>query len=106
MESYRINETSAGKIELGSGPGVLKSRGVEVGRPRDKAPKEPLSAISQELNKTFGIDFRHEDVLPVVKGIMEKLEANIELEKSLEVSTTNCFSRQTMPTGPNSNNAA
>jgi type I restriction enzyme R subunit len=86
MESYRIDETSAGKIGLGSGPGILQPRGAEGSKPRDEAPKEPLSAIIEELNKTFGTDFSEEDALPVVKGIMDKLEGNAELEKSLQVS--------------------
>ena len=38
------------------------------------------------MNETFGTNFGEEDALPVVRGIMEKLVANTELAKSLEVS--------------------
>ena len=38
------------------------------------------------MNETLGTNFGEEDALPVVRGIMEELVANTELEKSLEVS--------------------
>jgi type I restriction enzyme, R subunit len=55
MESYRIQQTAAGKIGLEVRPGVLVPAGTKSGSGDDEEELEPLSRIIAELNDRFGL---------------------------------------------------
>lgn len=80
LDSYRIQKTSTGKIELDRGTGELEpmtagSHGLIQGE------EEPLSAIIRELNDRFGTDFTEED-----KVFIEKLEGRLGQDDSLRTA--------------------
>jgi len=70
MDSYRIQETSSGKVMINA-DGTLKQ--VEDG-PRHPNPEEkaPLSEIIHYINENFGTDFTDEDKLSYFADDMEK----------------------------------
>jgi type I restriction enzyme R subunit len=80
MESYRVRQTSAGKITLERGLGELQpiNKGSLVPTPDEM---EALSRILKELNERFGTDFTDED-----RVFIEQLEAQLVGDEALAAS--------------------
>ncbi|MBN1194543.1 MAG: type I restriction endonuclease subunit R [Methanomicrobiaceae archaeon] len=81
MDSYRIQETSSGKILINA-DGTLKQpdEGLLHPLPEEKAP---LSEIIQYINENYGTDFTNKDKLAYFADDMEKrLIANTTLRQT------------------------
>jgi type I restriction enzyme R subunit len=86
MESYRVQRTSSGKIELAKGVGGLEPmRTKKSSFSQDEI--EALSAIIEELNKRFGTDFSEEDKV-FIKQLEERLAVDQSLVNSVKVNTS------------------
>jgi len=86
MESYRIQQTASGSIQLDRKAGRLdpaKSKG-----PRAPASEElePLSRIIAELNERFGVDLGPEHRVTLGQ-MMEKLDSDDSLDAAARVNT-------------------
>ena len=85
MESYRVQQTSKGKIALEKGVAELMPLSF-TGPMRPLAgEEEPLSKIIRELNERFGTDFTDEDRV-VVRGLYEALAADDALVQAVRVN--------------------
>ncbi len=86
IESFRIQQTSVGKIELDESSGDLKPIRGGPDRPQDQQDLEPLSKIIHELNERFGTDFKDEDRV-FVEEILSRLASDSALEASIRANT-------------------
>ncbi len=86
MESYRIQQTGSGTVELERQRTRVHPMGI--GRTSKKVSKEEafLSEIIAELNDHFGIDLGPEHRV-TLRQVMQKLEADVALEKAVRVNT-------------------
>ena len=85
IESYRVQQTSKGKISLPRGVGeVLPIGPKEVyNLPQDEL--EPLSRIIQALNEHFGTDFSEDDKLCILE-LEQRLAIDTGLQTSVRVN--------------------
>lgn len=86
MESYRVQKSGNGSIQLKRGTVDLepiKPKDVEMPLP-DQI--EPLSQIVRELNERFGTAFTEEDRI-FIEQLEAKLTGNEALEKAVKVNT-------------------
>ena len=85
MDSYRVQQTSSGKIELDRGTEELepKTGGDMFQLPPDEI--EALSQILKALNERFGTDFSEEDKV-FIQQLEEKLAGDAALEASVKVN--------------------
>jgi type I restriction enzyme, R subunit len=86
MDSYRIQPTHRGTIQLERGVGQLDPQ-----RPKDPHTPaadaiEPLSQIIHDLNERFGTDFSEEDRV-VIAHLVQKLTGDLALVTSVQVNT-------------------
>ncbi len=81
IESYRVQQTSKGKISLARGVSEVSPIGPKeiYSLPQDEL--EPLSQIISELNEHFGTDFSEDDKL-----CLRELEQRLAEEPSLKAS--------------------
>ncbi len=86
MESYRIQQTSSGKIALERRPGVLQPIGPKGSISASSEELESLSRIIAELNERFGLNLGPEHRVTLGQ-MMEKLDADPGLEASARVNT-------------------
>jgi type I restriction enzyme R subunit len=86
MESYRIQQTSAGKIALDRRPGVLDPVGTKDVHPAATEELEALSRIIAELNDRFGLNLGPEHRVTLGQ-MMERLDADVALDASARVNT-------------------
>jgi len=86
MESYRIQETDSGRIELEQRVGALAPQGTRGGHGGGEEEIEPLSRIIEELNRRFGIHLGPDDRVTLGQ-VMEKLGGDVALEASARVNT-------------------
>ncbi len=86
MESYRIQQTSSGRITLERKVGLLDPQGAKspYGLAHEKV--EPLSLIIQELNQRFGLNLGPEHRITLGQ-MLEKLNADPALDTSVRVNT-------------------
>ncbi|MGE5572833.1 MAG: type I restriction endonuclease subunit R [Bacteroidota bacterium] len=86
MESYRIQQTSSGRITLDRKAGLLDPQSTKG--PYGVAPEElePLSRIIAELNERFGLNLGPEHRV-TLGHIMAKLDADPALAASARVNT-------------------
>ncbi len=85
MESYRVQRTSSGKIELARGVGGLEPMKTKKSSfSQDEI--EALSAIIEELNQRFGTDFSEEDKV-FIKQLEERLAVDQSLVNSVKVNS-------------------
>lgn len=86
MESYRIQQTSSGRIRLERNASVLDPAGSRT--PRGQAPEElePLSRIIAELNERFGLNLGPEHRVTIGQ-MMEKLDQDPALDAAARVNT-------------------
>lgn len=85
MDSYRIQQTSSGAINLMDEDGQLKPiSALGTGRPRQEHPA-PLSQIIEYINDHFGIEFTNEDKVKFFAANMGRcLEDREGLRRALD----------------------
>jgi type I restriction enzyme, R subunit len=86
MESYRIQETSSGKIALERKPGVLDPAGTKSGHGPAPDELETLSRIIAELNERFGLKLGPEHRV-TLSQMMEKLDDDAALDAAARANT-------------------
>ena len=86
MESFRIQQTSSGKIALERKTGQLDPKRTKNHYTLPLEELEPLSKIISELNERFGLNLTAEHKL-VLGQMMEKLNADAALDASARVNT-------------------
>ena len=86
MESYRIQQTAAGKIGLEVRPGMLVPAGTKSGSGSDGEELEPLSRIIAELNDRFGLHLGPEHRL-TLDQMMGKLDGDTALDAAARANT-------------------
>jgi len=86
MESYRIRETSRGRVALDRKAGVLDPMGTKEahGLPPDEI--ETLSRIIAELNERFGLDLGPEHRVTLGR-MMDRLDGDAALDAAARVNT-------------------
>ncbi len=85
IESYRIKQTSKGKITLSRGATEIDPIGSKEVFTLGHDELEPLSQIIRELNEHFGTDFTDDDKL-CIREIEQRLADNAALEASVRVN--------------------
>jgi len=85
MDSYRLQKTSNGKIELERGKPEIEPIGPKSGHSGTSEELEPLSQIIEELNERFGTEFTGEDKVFIMQ-LEEKLFGDSSLEASVRVN--------------------
>jgi len=86
MESYRIQQTSAGTIALERKPGVLSPMTTKDPRGGGEEELETLSRIIAELNERFGLNLGPEHRITLGQ-MMDRLDADPGLDASARVNT-------------------
>lgn len=87
LDSYRVQQTSSGKIKLPRGGEPLHpigSKGSNLPRPEEV---EPLSAIIQQLNERFGANWNG-DAVASIERVLEKMVENPALEATFHANPT------------------
>jgi type I restriction enzyme R subunit len=85
MDSFRIQETFKGSIQLERGEGILDPIKGTGGGSSTEDELEPLSQIIKELNERFGTDFTEEDKV-FIQQLEERLGGDVALNNSLQVN--------------------
>ena len=86
MESYRIQQTSTGTIELERSTGPLHPIGTKGTRGVSPEELEPLSRIIAELNERFGLNLGPEHRV-TLEQMMARLDDDAALDASARVNT-------------------
>ncbi|HEX9775104.1 MAG TPA: RNA-binding domain-containing protein [Actinomycetota bacterium] len=86
MESYRIQETSRGKIPLERRAGQLDPMRTNDRRSASDEDLEPLSQIIADLNERFGLDLGPEHRV-TLEQIRDALDSDSGLDASARVNT-------------------
>ena len=86
MESYRIQQTRRGNIQLDRKAGRLDPAGTKDSRSATPEEIEPLSRIIDELNDRFGVELGPEHRVTLGQ-MMEKLDADNSLDAAARVNT-------------------
>ncbi len=86
MESYRIQQTSGGKITLERKTGQLEPTRTKQHDGTPPEELEPLSQIIAELNERFGLNLGSEHRLTLGQ-MMDKLDADAALDASARANT-------------------
>ena len=86
MESYRIRETSSGRVGLDRRAGVLDPVGSKGAHGPQPDEIETLSKIIAELNERFGLDLGPEHRVTLGQ-MMERLDGDAALDAAARVNT-------------------
>jgi type I restriction enzyme R subunit len=86
MESYRIQQTSSGRIALERKAGLLDPVATKAGYGLAPEEVEALSRIIAELNERFGLNLGPEHRITLAQ-MMEKLDGDVALEAAARVNT-------------------
>jgi type I restriction enzyme, R subunit len=86
MESYRIQQTSSGKLPVERQPGVLAPVSTKSGHGVAAEEVESLSRIIAELNDRFGLSLGPEHRVTLTQ-MMEKLDEDAALDAAARVNT-------------------
>ena len=86
VESYRIQKTRDGRIDLERGVQELEPRGAKDTFELALEDLEPLSQIIRELNDRFGVGLTEEDRLSIER-LLERISDEPALEASVRVNT-------------------
>lgn len=86
MESYRIQQTSSGKIRLERKPGVVEPAGSRTTHGAAPEELETLSRIIAELNERFGLNLGPEHRVTLGQ-MMAKLDDDVALDAAARVNT-------------------
>jgi len=81
MDSYRLQQTSTGKLGLERGTHEIEPIKAKQVFGREAEQIEPLSAILKALNEKFGTEFTEAD-----KVIIEHLESRLNEDAALQTS--------------------
>ncbi len=85
MDSYRLQQTSTGKLGLEKGMHELEPvKAKQVFGPEAERI-EPLSAILKELNEKFGTDFTEADRV-IIEHLETRLNEDVALQTSVKVN--------------------
>ena len=87
IESYRVRQTSSGKIKLERGVNELDPIGPKEIYSLGEAEMEPLSQIIRTLNEHFGTEFTDDDRL-CIRELEHRLVGHSALEASVRANTT------------------
>jgi type I restriction enzyme, R subunit len=85
MDSYRIQQTSSGKLTLERGTAALEPIGARGNYHPLLETLEALSQILRELNERFGTDFTEEDKV-FIRQLEQKLASDPALEASIRIN--------------------
>ncbi len=86
MESYRLQQTSSGKISLERKPGVLEPQATKNKHIPPPEELESLSRIIAELNERFGLNLGPEHRI-TISQMMTKLDDDAALDAAARVNT-------------------
>ncbi|HEY7698388.1 MAG TPA: DEAD/DEAH box helicase family protein, partial [Vicinamibacteria bacterium] len=86
MESYRIQETSRGRIKIEREGGQLEPMRTKPRHAREEEELEPLSHIIAELNERFGLNLGPEHRV-TLERIRDALDEDAGLDASARVNT-------------------
>jgi type I restriction enzyme R subunit len=86
MESYRIQQTTSGKIVLERKPGTLDPVSTKGGYHATPEELEALSRIIAELNERFGLSLGPEHRVTLGQ-MMDKLDDDVALDAAARVNT-------------------
>lgn len=86
MESFRIQQTGSGKVELARQRTMVHPLGTGKANRNLSQEEAFLSEIIAELNDHFGIDLGLEHRV-TLRQVMQKLEADVALERAVRVNT-------------------
>jgi type I restriction enzyme R subunit len=86
MESYRVQQTAAGKIRLDRQVGHLEPIGTKPHHTIGEEHLEPLSLIIAELNERFGVNLGPEHRVTLGQ-MMDRLDRDAGLDASARVNT-------------------
>ncbi|HET9327400.1 MAG TPA: RNA-binding domain-containing protein, partial [Candidatus Eisenbacteria bacterium] len=86
MESYRLQQTAAGKIALERKPGVLDPIGSKSARGAAPEVIEPLSRIIADLNERFGLNLGPEHRVTLGQMI-DRLDDDVALDAAARANT-------------------
>lgn len=86
IESYRVRQTSSGKIKLERGVNELDPIGPKEIYSLGNDEMEPLSQIIRTLNEHFGTEFNEDDRL-CIQELEHRLAGNSALEASVRANT-------------------
>jgi len=85
IESYRIKQTSKGKIQLSRGTTEIEPIGAKEIYALGNDDFELLSQIIRVLNENYGTDFSEDDKL-CIREIEQRLAGNAALEASVRIN--------------------
>ena len=86
MESFRIQQTTRGRIALERQPRSLEPAGSKPGRGADAEELEPLSRIIEALNERFGLNLGREHRL-TLEHLRSALDDDAGLDASARANT-------------------
>lgn len=86
IESYRLNQTSKGKIVLPRQAGAIEPMQSKKTYMPLAAEQEPLSQIIQMLNDHFGTSFTTEDTISI-KELEERIASDSAIAASVRINT-------------------
>ena len=84
LESFRIQQTFSGKIELEDGEkgGILKGIDVGTSKGTDLPEMDLLSQIINQINDVYGSEITEQDRIDL-RNVRTKVVSNLELQKVL-----------------------
>jgi type I restriction enzyme R subunit len=85
IDSYRVQQTSSGKIKLPRGGEPIHPIGSKGSNQPTAEAVEPLSAIIQQLNERFGANWNG-DAVASIERVAEKLAESTALEATFQVN--------------------
>ena len=86
IDSYRIQKTTSGKIDLETRNGRLHPMGTKGPYGAGEEDLEPLSALIKELNERFGLNLGLEHKV-TLEQMMDRLDQDKALDASARVNT-------------------
>ena len=86
IDSYRIQKTGSGKIDLETRNGRLHPMRSKASYGPDEEDLEPLSALIKELNERFGLNLGPEHRV-TIEQMMDRLDHDKALDASARVNT-------------------
>jgi type I restriction enzyme R subunit len=90
MDSFRIQQTSDGKIPLERGQDPVPPPGVAEGQGLPAEEREALSRIVHDLNERFGTDFSDDDRV-VIQQLEDRLDGDPAIDASMRVNPPEKF---------------
>jgi type I restriction enzyme R subunit len=86
IESFRVQRTSSGSLQLPRGVGLLEPIQEKAPTGKEGEHVDPLSEIIRRLNERFGANLREEDRV-TLRHVAQRLEQDTALDASARVNT-------------------